>query len=160
MQRFRLILTCTFCLVITACDQSSDSVNDKEVFEQVEIEQQQPQVEVDKDQVKEPQKQEIHQVIKKVEKSEEPEKEKSVLDLDLEIADMPLMDDPEPGRHPLTNKDPVNLFHQALQDASREQPLDITSDVIFADENDDTGLMVEDIIRQIDGAEVNLEYKF
>ena len=51
-------------------------------------------------------------------------------------------------------------FNQLFEGTLREKQLNISSDVIFAEDEENSKIGVEDMIKQIDGAEVSLEYKF
>ena len=72
------------------------------------------------------------------------------------MTDIPALDEDQSDRSLFSDDDFESLF----EDTSKDKQLNISSDVILSEDAIDTEIRVEDMIKQIDGAEVNLEYKF
>ncbi|MDJ0881921.1 MAG: hypothetical protein QNJ56_09760 [Gammaproteobacteria bacterium] len=149
-----------FSMLISACDQTKETLPQKENnnFSGQDLNQQNKAVSEAKDLSEnsaalKTDKREVLPLPTEITRAAE---NKAPLKLELEVTDIPALDEDQSDRSLFSDDDFESLF----EDTSKDKQLNISSDVILSEDAIDTEIRVEDMIKQIDGAEVNLEYKF
>ncbi len=150
-------------LLLAACDQVQESSQLKENTDasiETAVEKNIPVI-IQQEAPKKPTKKNMQQEADEVLTDSQPVIEKPpALDLNLDNIGPTHSDQGESDMTSITETESTDQFDSVIRKKSRQKRLNITGDVTFAEDGDETEIRVEDMIEKIDGAEVQLEYKF
>ncbi len=163
MKKITWFFLCTMPLLLAACDQAKESSRVKENTDapiENPVEKNTPVI-IQQEASKKPLKKALQKEAAEVITNSQPVIEKPpALDLNLENIGSTYSDQDESDMTSITETESAGQFDSVIKKKSRQKRLNITGDVTFAEDVDETEIRVEDIIEKIDGAEVQLEYKF
>ncbi len=162
MNKLFCCFVCLTDLLLSACEQTTETPRHKDntaTSEQLLEENTRQSIQAEPNQ--EPSKQSTQQQILKHPTQLDPDvADRPSLKLDLDNLAVPDLSAGQHDRSAIIEAESAGESQLLDLGKSNQKRLNITGDVTFAEDADDIEIRMDDIIERIDGAEVQLEYKF